>query len=404
MALGDTGLAIGAVSRFLAAQLTAALSTQSPYFPTISIQRPQMDAGTVTQARLNLFLYEVQIDPAMRNIPLTPGRPTPLWVVLRYVMTAFDATGESDTDLAQDVLGMGMQFLMGLNSVLAGSLGVAALQDNPEPLKLTFDEGTPELLSRLMQGPDDKYRCSVPFQIRPVLIAPTDPPTGGTQLVGIDYLSSMTVGLSGIHNFVLPNLGPQVETAAPLAVALGDTLTLTGSNLDLPNLSVVFGPAQLSPNMQRPATLSALLRVGTLDPTKISAGSQPVYVTLSLPAGPTLSSGVLGVMLLPTVSSMTLSNLQAVSVSNPNVYGTVSISGQMLGTAQDYIEFCLVQNGTVVLLLDKIDPSFSLPADQSALRYVIPSGNAVPPGVYLGILRVNGAQARQPIALNMVAP
>ncbi len=395
---------MGAVSNFLKTKMTPALSNQSPN-PTISVQRPQTDTGTgtATQPRLNLFLYEVQIDSSMRNVSLTPGRPAPLWVVLRYLLTAFDASGESDTIGAHNVLGLGMQFLMGLNPVLSGSLGSAALQDNPEPLKLTFDDSTPDLLSRLMQGPDDKYRCSAAFQIRPVLIATNDPPTG-MQLVGIDYLTGVRVGESGIHNIVLPNLGPQLLTLTPSMVELGDTLTLTGSNLELSDLYVAFGPAQLIPNMQRPDTLSVVVAAASLNPTQLSAGDQPVVVTQSLPEGMARSSGVLVVTLLPTVLSMTLSNLQAVSVSNPNVYGTISISGKMLGTAQDYIEFVLLQSGTVALLLDRIDPSFSLPANQSALQFVIPPTSAVQPGTYLGIVRVNGAAARQSALLNLVAP
>jgi len=49
------------------------------------------------------------------------------------------------------------------------------LRDNPNELKITFDAATVELLSKLMQGPDQRYRCSAAFQVRPVLIVPAEP-------------------------------------------------------------------------------------------------------------------------------------------------------------------------------------------------------------------------------------
>ena len=39
----------------------------------------------------------------------------------------------------------------------------AALVDNPEPLKITFDRADAELLSKIMQGTDEKYRVSAAF-------------------------------------------------------------------------------------------------------------------------------------------------------------------------------------------------------------------------------------------------
>ena len=101
---------------------------------------------------------------------------------------------------------------------------------------------------------------------------------------------------------------------------------------------------------------------------------------------------------------MTLGPLTAFSAVNPNVYGAIGLTGRLLGTESDYVEFALVQNGSVALLLDAHDPAFTLPADQSAQLFAIPKGSAVPPGVYFAVLRVNGQQARQAFVLNMVAP
>lgn len=403
MSLADTGLAVGSVSRFLTQLLTTAL-TNAPYNPLITVQRPQQDPPTgsaVAQGRLNLFLYEVEIDAAMRNVQLTPGVPAPLWVVLRYVLTAFDTSGESDTAESHDILGMGMQVLTGLNDLLPDVGLYNALTSNPEPLKLTFDQGTPDLLSRLMQGPDDKYRCSVPFQIRPVLIAQPVPPVN-LQLVGINYLLGTTIGAQGIQNFVLPTLGPHLESAQPAAVQVGDTLVLSGGALNSPGLTVLFGSATLTPTMQQEQQLAVV--IAGLDPSTMSAGNVTVTIVQLLANGLSISSEATSVALTPTVNAMTAVSLAAVSATNPNVYGTIHLSGVLLGGPNDYVEFALVQSGVVALLLDGGDPSFTPPADQTAQQFAIPVASAVAPGLYYVIFRVNGQQARQPFTLNMVTP
>jgi hypothetical protein len=100
---------------------------------------------------------------------------------------------------------------------------------------------------------------------------------------------------------------------------------------------------------------------------------------------------------------MTIVSIAAVSAANPKVYATIAISGQLLGGSADYVEFGLVRNGTVVLLLDAPDPAFTLPA-QTQQRFSIPPANAVPAGIYFAVLRVNGQQAVEAISLTLVAP
>ncbi|SPF40923.1 conserved hypothetical protein [Syntrophobacter sp. SbD1] len=400
MALSQTGLAIGQVSRFISGILTSGLSRVHPA-PVITVQRPQVETtGTQTSPRINLFLYEVEIDAALRNTALTPGSQPPLWMVLRYLLTTFDQNGESDTTDSHDLLGQGLQVLMGVGDALPALVGYTALSDNPEPLKLTFDQATPDLLSRLMQGPDDKYRCSAAFQVRPVLIAQPQLPAG-MQLVGVNYQLGTRIGLAGVQNFVLPGKGPQIDGVQPPAVELGDTLTLLGDGLDAAGLTVNFGSAVLTPNMQNPQALSAV--VSDIDPTIMSAGSVSVSVSQTLASGLSISSGLIGVSLLPTLSGMTIVSI-AVSTSNPpNVYATIALTGKLLGSQRDYVEFALVRNGAVATLLDSPDPA-SIQADQSRLQFVMAETDAVPPGACFAILRVNGQQAKQAFTLNMVAP
>jgi hypothetical protein len=402
MALIDTGTAIGSVSRLLKNVLTNALSTASPT-PMVSISRPEPGtSGVVPQgARLNLFLYEVQLDASLRNVPLTPGRQTPLWLVLRYLLTAFDQGGDSDTDGAHDILGLSMQALLGMNEsgVLEQLNGNKPLIDNPEPLKVTFDDGTPDLLSRLMQGPDDRYRTSVPFQIRPILVATSDPPSS-MQLVGVNYLTDTIIGQAGVKNILLPSLGPFVQSVTPPQVQPGDVLTITGTGLGAAQLAVQFGAVQLPVTMQQSGTLQCVVGGVALDPTKISAGSQPVSVAETI-SGKVLLSNSLSTALIPVVSSVTPVGLQAVSATNSDVYGAFKLTGQFLGGPSDYVELGLLNSSGVALLVDRVDPSFAAPADQSAQQVLMLSGEAIPPGIYTAVYRVNGAQSKQAFQIDM---
>lgn len=400
MPLAQTGLAVGDVSRFLAGMLTTAL-WNTPQNPKITVQRPQAETstGNVIQPRINLFLYEVEIDAAMRNVPLTPSSPTPLWLILRYVVTSFDKYGESDTPDSHDLTGMAMQVLMSAGDTLPS--GYTSLSDNPEPLKITFDQATPDLLSRLMQGPDDKYRCSAAFQVRPVLIAKPLPPSG-LQLVGVNYVLGTKIGLAGVRNFVLPNLGPVLTGAAPPGVEVGDTLRLTGESLGGGNLSVSFGATTLAPTMQQPQALSVL--IDGIDPTAMSANSIAVSVRETLASGLAISSGVINVSLLPTLSGAMILSIAKVSAANPKVYATVAFTGTLLGSTHDYVEFALVRDGEVALLLDTPDSSFTPPADQSKQQFAMTSNQAIVQGQYFVVLRINGQQAKQAFTLNMVSP
>jgi hypothetical protein len=395
-------LAIGSVSRFLSGALTTALWNVPPYNPKITVQRPQADApGTATQPRINLFLYEAEIDAAMRNVGLTLGGQPPLWMVLKYVMTAFDGNGESDTPESHDLLGMGMQVLAGIGDALPALMGYTALSDNPEPLKVSFDQATPDLIARLMQGPDDKYRCSAAFQVRPVLIAQPQLPTG-MQLVGIDYQLGIKIGLAGIQNFVLPTLGPELENADPQKVELGDTLALSGRGLGEPGISINFGPLTFVPSMQKSTRLEIFL--GSLDPARISAGNISVSATQELGNGVQISSGAVNVVLLPTIATMTIASIAKVSSINLNVYGTITLTGVLLGNAGDSLELAFVQNGLVKLLLDGHDPAFTPVPDQTQQQFDVAKEKAIPQGAYFVVLRVNGQQAKQAFTLNMVTP
>src|SRR5712692_5395427 len=169
MALADTAKAIGAVTDAISQRLNTRTGL------AVTVGRPEPGA-VASPNRLNLFLYEIQFDANLKNVPLDDGQRPPLWLVLKYLLTAFDDDGKtSDAIGAYENLGAGIRALQEL-SLLPLTPGLPApllkaLSDNPEDLTITFDEASTDLLSKVMQGSDEKYRLSIGFQVRPVMIA-----------------------------------------------------------------------------------------------------------------------------------------------------------------------------------------------------------------------------------------
>jgi hypothetical protein len=83
------------------------------------------------------------------------------------------------------------------------------------------------------------------------------------------------------------------------------------------------------------------------------------------------------------------------------VYGAIKLTGQFLGGPSDYVELGLLNATGVAEVIDRADPSFAAPADQSAQQVLMLSGEAIPPGTYTAVFRVNGAQSKQAFQIDM---
>lgn len=381
MALADSGTAIGAVTRLLQDHLLRRGFE-------VSIGKPEDAAENDTTAKLNLFLYETAFDPHLRNLSLRDGEPPPLWLVLKFLLTAFDAAERSDTALAHDLLGRGMAALHELNFLRLDPLVALnvrlALENNPEPLKLTFDESNAELLSKLMQGAEERYRLSVAFQMRPVMIVPASLPRASL-LVGIDYSTApeTIIGGDGVQIDVIPSVGARLDRVEPDRFEAGATLTLFGEDLGGSDLEVVLGDVMLTVAERRVDRLVVAAEGSPGTPiasgTTLSAGEMPLVVRRRLSPTRTRSSNLLAARLLPTVNSAAL------------VAGTLQLQGLLLGDDTDDVIVLLYResDGVTVHRFDTV----TTVADQQALS-VAGAAAAVPPGSYRVILWVNNQQAK----------
>ena len=392
MALADTGKAIGAVSQLLRERLLGRLAGT---VGNVRIGKPEMTGEGIINPRLNLFLYEIQLDPNLRNRSLDPGQPTPLWLVLKYLLTAFDENGDSDSIEAHQYLGEGMRVLQELSFLPLSSLALdsfQALNPNPEALKITFDPTSSELISKLMQGPDEKYRCSVGFEVRPVMIA-TGEPSSYSLLVGVDYHNDTVIGEDGVDLLILPSMGPKIDAILPTQKITPPLptetafLTIRGSNLALSDLKVYLGSVELAIAAKSPDMLKCELNANLRDGDVISAGSHLVCVVQELPNGKKRSSNLLVANLLPV-----LTNVGFTPDPDPEIFGTLDLEGFLLGKESDDVFVALYQAGQTVRLFDTFAEILPAPPAQTQLR--VQMTDAVPPGNYRVILRVNTQQAQ----------
>jgi hypothetical protein len=380
MALADSGTAIGAVSRLLQDHLIRRGFE-------VSIGKPEDAADTDANAKLNLFLYETTFDPHLRNTPLRDGEIPPLWLVLKFLLTAFDATEHSDTPLAHDLLGRGMSALHELNYLRLDPLVPLnvrlALENNPEPLKLTFDDSNADLVSKVMQGTDERYRLSVAFQLRPVMIVPGSLPRSAL-LVGVDYTTApeTIIGRDGVHIDVIPSLGAQLDRVEPDRFEAGATLTIFGDEVAGSTMEVVLGNVVLTVLERHVDRLLVAAEGSPGTPiasgTSLSAGEMPLVVRRRLSPTRTRSSNMLAARLLPTLTSATL------------VGDDLQLQGVLLGNDTDdvIVVFARESDGRTVRLFDTV----TTVANQQTLT-ITGAATAVPAGTYRVFLRVNNQQA-----------
>ncbi|HYO99717.1 MAG TPA: DUF4255 domain-containing protein [Pyrinomonadaceae bacterium] len=399
MALADTGRAIRAVTEALQQRLNARTGA------TVTVGRPA--PGDLAAPTLNLFLYELQFDPHLKNVPLDEGQRPPLWLVLKYLMTAFD-NKESDTFEAHGVLGEGIRALQGLNTLpLAPGLTsdvLKALNDNPEDLKITFDEVSSDLIAKVMQGQNEKYRFSVGFQVRPVMIA-SDEPASYSLLVGVDYTTApapTVIGEEGVQIPVIPSLGATITEISPAAFEVGDTITIYGEDLHLSGLSVMLGAVELPVIAQQPDQLKCLISEELVTGDVISAGSHAVAVAQTLVTGRRRMSNLLIGNLLPTLDAVGISTL----VAGPPIIFAVDVSGRLLGKREDDVYLAFYKDGKSVKVFDsfadeEVPPPAPPDPPQTEKRLKLKAGT-VAPGKYLLLLRVNGQQAKQSAVLEIV--
>lgn len=368
MPLNETRNAIGVLTRVLAEQLAARTDAT-----TVDVGRPEHsalfgDAGP----KLNIFLYAFRHDAFMRNTPLDRGQDVPIWLSLKFLMTAVDTDRDSDSSAALDLLGQGMLALRDIDMQRPPEL---ALVDNPEPIKITFDDSDVELLSAIMQGTDERYRISAAFEVRPILLTSVSG-TGGAPLI----LSVGPPATPGV--LVLPSLGPRLDRVVPEGFQAGDTIVVEGGDLRADQVEVCFGDVCV-PVPQAEVT-NRSVRVAV--PTSLSAGSHAVTLVRILPNGRRQSSNAVLGRLRPVVTGATPGALSP--GTGGTLFGNLTVNGARLGGTDDGVFVGFYGGGALELLLEVPGT-----AAQTSLTVAVDEADALPAGTYRILVRVNGEQA-----------
>ena len=398
MALADTARAIGAVSLALKQRIDTISGI------TVSVGRPSQPA--TTNPHLNLFLYEISFDPYLKNTPLNDGERPPLWVVLKYLLTAFEAAEDSDSEKAHEHLGAALRAVNSNDLLRLDGLPIAtidALAPNPSALHVTFDESPPDLVAKLMQGPDDKVRLSACFQVRPVMIAPAEPPEYSL-LVGVDYslpVPAPTEPYVGLD--VIPSMGPVISEISPTGFEVGEEVTVRGTDMHLSDMYVSVGPARLPIVMQTPTELRFRVDPAIIATSGISAGSHAVNVVKKLTGtGKTRKSNTVVGNLVPTLTAAAVAG--AVNVNGGMAFATIDLTGVLLGLDTDDTILAFFREGAVETTFDEFTLPPGPPPPQTGRRLVMALGDAVPVGDYKMILMVNGQRAPQSPTVHLDVP
>ena len=378
MPLAETRNAIGVLTQHLADQLTARTDAN-----TVDIGRPEQAAqGGDAGPKLNLFVYSFKYDAFMRNTTLDYGQEAPIWLCLNFLLTSIDSNRDSDSADALELLGQAMLALRDINMQRPAQL---ALVDNPEPIKITFNDSDVQLLSSIMQGSDERYRLSISFEVRPVLLTSVSASGGAPLIRSVGNPDNPGV-------LVLPSLGPQLDEVEPEIFSMGDTIVLTGGGFSGNPVDVCFGDVCVPVAAGDVQNNQIEIVVPSPPVADLSAGSHAVTAVITLPNGRRFASNAALGRLRPTLNSATSANLNP---QNGDLFGDINLTGDRLGASDDSIFVGFFRDGSTQHLFEVTGTTA-----QTSLVLSIPAAQAISPGTYRILLRVNGEQARDAPEVN----
>ena len=393
-------LAVATVTETLRQVLQAAVDQDLPG-TTVTMARPEEAADGPQGTRLNLYLYRVTPNPALRNNDLPTRRPDGLLVErpqvaidLHYLLSFFG----DDTQLEpQRLLGIAVRTLEGrpvltrqmiadaLGSTAFGFLAGSNLAQQPElvklrPVALSLDELS-KLWSIFSQTP---LILSVAYEATVVLIEGEETPVPG-----------LPVQQRNLR--VVPFRQPLIERvraqAAPNAPILaGGTLLIQGQRLQGEVTLVRLGGQVVTPDSVSDQEVTLTLTEPPLAADTSRAGVQGIQVAQQVrfgsPADPHrgFESNVAPFILHPVVTAPGLAGDQvSVTVDPPIRVGqrATLLLNQRTGASPAAFAF----------------PTAPFPANSSTPEFSV---SGVPAGEYFVRIQVDGAES--PIDLDPASP
>jgi hypothetical protein len=293
----SNALAIAAVTATLDAILGNGVHADPDLNDTaLTALPPDKARGTITSNQLNLFLYQILPNAAWRNLDapqlVKPGETAipPLALNLHYLLTAFGRENDNSQPFDHHLLGKAMSILydhalLGPDEIKLAFPG-SDLERQVERVRITLQPLTVEEISKLWTGFMTNYRLSVAYEVSVALIDSTQRPrsplpalTRGPKDKGITSQGNLVPPFPTLDSVTPPNQQPSAR--------LGDTIALTGFNLDGTNIGVVFNhalwtaPVEIAPQSGGTSTMLSVAIPN--QPATWPAGAYAIAVLVQRP-------------------------------------------------------------------------------------------------------------------------
>ena len=397
-------LAVGGVSAVLRSMLNGALTDGGPSSlfgttsPGITATSPDLIAtGADEQPQLNLFMYYVSLNPALRNLDL-PSRNgagqqisnPPLALNLHYLVSAY-GSAQFDPEI---LLAWAMKVFHdtpvvprttidgALTGLLQGQPGPeqqliahSTLAEQIEHIRITPETLTTEEIYRLWTAFQTAYRPSTALQVSVVVIQDTQPFTSN-QPVRKHTVSAQ------------PLRSPLVTQLSPAMLPADQVLTISGANFvgDSPSDTLVSfdGASGVAPDSLQGNVIRITLPAGLLAGTRTVRVQRMVVFPQQTTPHPGFNSPPTSFQLIPTIQDA--SPVQATEGSPL----TLTISPDV-GQAQQATLYI----GDVAIPIDS--RAVSSPATSAVLTFPIPT-NLLATGVTSATfplrVEIDGAQSQ----------
>jgi hypothetical protein len=217
--------AIGMVSESLRNLLAGEMTLTPPV--NVTVLAPDEAGGG--RRRINLFLYKVQENPALKNLDwqVKRGEPTqlvppPLSLNLFYLLTSYAPNDpQTGNSTAHEALGEAMRVLCE-NPIVPQDYLVDGLKDAREQIKITLNTLDMEELSQVWNTFTQPFRLSALYEISVVQL---------DMLPESERAMAKRVQKIGRPDVHAPFNPPVVESIEPMSGAVGTEITVRGENL-----------------------------------------------------------------------------------------------------------------------------------------------------------------------------
>jgi hypothetical protein len=390
-------LAVGGVSAVLQWLLTNALTSGGP---TSVLTSPQsvttispdlITTGAHEEPQVNLFMYYVSLNPALRNLDLPSmnggsGRRLsnpPLALNLHYLVTAYGRQPFA----AEIILAWAMKVYhdnpvvpsatiqtalgtLGTSSAETALIAKSLLPQQLEQIRITPETLTTEEIYRLWAAFEAPYRPSTAIQVSVVVIQDTDA-----------FTSNLPVQSRSL--VALPLQAPIITNLSPSMIAAGQVLTINGSNFigqsPVDTLVTFEAGTPTAPAVIRPNLIQVTL------PATLQAGTRKVRVVRNVVFPPSttqhrgFSSSPAPFQLTPTIQGA--SPIQA-TLGTPL---TITVN-PAVGAAQQATLYI----GDVAIPIEDRPPGSP---DSTTLRFPIDANLATGTGTFPVRVEIDGAQS-----------